>query len=129
MPAHPAPVPAWTIERCYASAYAALEADDLQSAGYLFGIMAVLAPGDARAWIGLAIANEQRAPSMALGLYRLAASLAPDPAACHQARGRLLERLGRHAEASAAFEAALDGDTSPALARRGRASLVKAQLV
>lgn len=93
-------------ERCYATAHAALLGEDERGALGLFWLLALLAPREARAWVGLAACSERLGrDEAALGLYRLGASLARERAAlCHLGRARALRRLGREAEASDAFD-------------------------
>jgi hypothetical protein len=96
-------------ERCYATAYAALLADDDLTAVKMFCALAFLAPGDARAWAGLAVCSERAGlDEAALGLFRLGAQFDPEQAAlCHLGRGRTLARLGRDAAADDALSDAL----------------------
>lgn len=104
-------------ERCYATAYAALVANDDVTALRLFCVLTVLAPSDARAWVGLAVCGERQGlDEAALGLFRLGALLDPERAAlCHLGRGRALGRLGRAAAADDAFDDAAQATDDLAL--------------
>jgi tetratricopeptide (TPR) repeat protein len=92
-------------ERCYATAYAALLADDDRTALEMFCALAVLAPRDARAWAGLAVCGQRHGlDQAALALFQLGAWVDPEQAAlCHLGRGRALSRLGRDAAADDAL--------------------------
>src|SRR5215510_3007079 len=95
------------IERCYASAYRAFEDGKLADAQWLFGILAMLAPRDARAWIGLALARErQNDLHAAAGLYRVGLTLGAEAAPCWLGLARVLKRLQRLAEADRALDQA-----------------------
>jgi predicted TPR repeat methyltransferase len=94
-------------ERCYASAHQALEDGDFRNAARLFALLAALAPRDVRGWAGLAVTKERTGDwRAAAGVHRAGAALAHEPAWCHFGLGRALKRLGRHAEAARAFDAA-----------------------
>jgi tetratricopeptide (TPR) repeat protein len=94
-------------ERCYASAYQALETGDALDAERLFALMAILLPRDERPWIGLASARERRADwQAAAGLYRIGSVLVPSSAWCRLGRARALRRLGRPAEAECSLDQA-----------------------
>jgi tetratricopeptide (TPR) repeat protein len=103
------------VEQCYASAYRALEEDDLVAAHRLFGVMAAMAPRDERAWIGLAIIRERKEQwRAAAGLYGVATAFVPTSAWCHFGKGRCLSRMGRlpDAETSYGIAEALSDDPS-----------------
>ncbi len=94
-------------ERVYASAYEALENDDLKSAERLFGLLALFAPGDERAWIGLGVVRERREDwPMAAARYLLGSALVPSSAWCLFGRARALKQLGRADEADRALDEA-----------------------
>lgn len=94
-------------ERVYASAYEALENDDLKSAERFFGLLAVLAPTDERAWVGLGVTRERCGDwPMAAARYSIGSALVPQSAWCHLGRARALEQLGRSDEAELAFDEA-----------------------
>jgi len=94
-------------DRCYASAHQALEDGDFANAARLFALLAAFAPGDVRGWAGLAVTKERTGRwRAAAGVHRAGAALAREPAWCHFGLGRALKRLGRHAEAARAFDAA-----------------------
>ncbi len=104
------------VERCYASAYDALMADNDQAANRLFMAMALMAPRDERAWIGLAVVRERRGDvAAAAGLYGLGATLAPSSAWCHLGRARNLALLGKSQMASRSFDAAEMASDDPLL--------------
>jgi tetratricopeptide (TPR) repeat protein len=104
-------------ERCYATAYAALLADDDKTAVEMFCALAVLAPRDARAWAGLAVCSQRHGlEQAALALFQLGASFDPEQAAlCHLGRGRALSRLGRDTAADDAFDDACQATDDLAL--------------
>jgi len=105
-------------DRCYASAHQALENGDLANAARLFALLAALAPRDARGWAGLAVTKERRGDWLAAaGVHRAGAAIAQEPAWCHFGLGRSLKRLGRHANATRAFDAA-ESATNDALLLR-----------
>jgi tetratricopeptide (TPR) repeat protein len=94
-------------ERCYASAYQALETGDTQDAERLFGLMAMLLPRDERPWIGLASARERRADwHAAAGLYQVGSALVPSSAWCRFGRARALKRIGRLGDAERSLDQA-----------------------
>ena len=94
-------------ERCYASAFRALEQGDTADAERLFGLMATLLPRDERPWVGLAIARERRADwQAAAGLYQVGSALVPSSAYCRLGRARSLRQLGRLREAEHDLDAA-----------------------
>jgi Flp pilus assembly protein TadD len=93
-------------ERCYASAFRALELGDTPNAERVFALMAILLPRDERPWIGLAVARERRADwHGAAGLYQVGSTLVPNSPWCRLGRARALRQLGRLVEA----ERELDG--------------------
>lgn len=95
------------IEYCYASAHAALEAEQNLFATRLFGVLAAIAPTDERGWIGLAVTRERAEDwHAAAGLYSVGAALVPRSAWCHFGAGRALLRQGKDAQAEAAFRLA-----------------------
>jgi tetratricopeptide (TPR) repeat protein len=94
-------------ERIYATAFEALENDDVAIAERWFGILALVAPRDERAWIGLAVARERHNDwAMAAARYLLGGALVPGSTWCHFGRARSLRHLGRAAEAEQAFDEA-----------------------
>jgi predicted TPR repeat methyltransferase len=95
-------------ERCYATAYEALQRDDDASAAKLFAIFALLSPRDARAWVGLSVCCERSGlHEAAAGLYGVGSELATeDTHFCHLGRARALERLGRLDAAQDAYDEA-----------------------
>ena len=106
------------LECCYASAYRALEGDDLQNAQRLFGVMAVMAMRDERAWIGLATIQERTGQwRAAAGLYGVATALIPTSAWSHFGKGRNLLQLGRTQEAELCFGKAEQLTDDPHLLR------------
>lgn len=99
--------PATLVEDCYASAHRAFESGDDRKAARLFGVLAVLAPRDERAWLGLALCQERGGRlRAALSLYELGATLAPSSTRCHLGLARALRELGRVTAAESAFDAA-----------------------
>jgi hypothetical protein len=95
------------IERCYASAYRAFEDGKLADAQWLFGILALLAPRDARGFIGLALTRErQNDLHAAAGIYRVGLALGAERAPCWLGLARILRRLNRYADADRAFDQA-----------------------
>jgi tetratricopeptide (TPR) repeat protein len=80
------------LELCYASAHQALALGDHENAARLFGLLALMAPYDARGWLGLGrcreLANEL---PLALALY----GMAPHSPWCLLARARVARALGR----------------------------------
>ncbi|GMV17077.1 MAG: hypothetical protein AMXMBFR56_53010 [Polyangiaceae bacterium] len=115
----PAPPSLSTIaERVYATAYEALDNDDLRTAERFFGLLLLLAPRDERAWIGLAVVRERKEDwAMAAARYLLGGALVPDSAWCHIGRGRALLQLGRGHEADEAFAEAESVTSDAALLR------------
>ncbi|MCU0691928.1 MAG: hypothetical protein MUF54_11040 [Polyangiaceae bacterium] len=113
---HPAPASFNTVvERCYATAYRALEEGDAHRAMKLFGIMAVLAPRDERAWIGLGTSNEKIGNhERAAGVYHIGASMTGGSGWCEFGRGRALKRLrlAKHAARAFAHAESLTDDPS-----------------
>ena len=86
-------------ERVYASAYEALENDDPRSAERFFGLLALLAPGDERAWIGLGVSRERSEDwPMAAARYLIGSALVPESGWCHLGRARALRHLGHSVE-------------------------------
>ena len=70
---------AWLSERCYATAFAALQAGDQRTALQFFCALLVLAPDDTRGLLGLAACSERRGLDVAArGLFELAATLFAD---------------------------------------------------
>lgn len=99
-------------ERCYASAYQALERGDNINAKRLFGLLAVMIPRDERPWIGLAVCSERKSDwAMAGAMYAMGAALANGSAWTHFGRGRALRRMGKRAEARRAFDRAENAAT------------------
>lgn len=99
--------PTLLVERCYATAFAALSGDDNLLAQRLFGYLALLAPRDSRAWVGLGTCKERLGDLRgAAGVYGVGAALASEPCFCWVARARALMRSGRTLEAEQAFNAA-----------------------
>lgn len=95
------------VADCYASAHRAFESGDERTAARLFGVLALLAPRDERAWLGLALCQERSGRlRAAVSLYELGATLAPSPTRCHLGRARALRELGRATAAEDAFDAA-----------------------
>lgn len=95
------------VERCYASAYRAFEDGKLADAQWMFGMLAMLAPRDARGWIGLALTRERQNDfHAAAGLYRVGLALGAEPAPCWLGLARILRRLHRYAEADRALDQA-----------------------
>lgn len=116
----PAPIPSLSTlgERVYASAHEALENDDVQTAERYFGILALLAPRDERAWIGLGVTRERRGDwPMAAARYLLGGAIVPSSTWCHFGRARALRRLGRTDEAERAFDEAEASTEDPTLLR------------
>ena len=104
------------VEFSYASAFGALESGDLPNAQRLFGIMAMMAPLDDRAWMGLATIRERKEQwREAAGLYGVATAFSPNSAWCHFAKARCLSRLNKTTEADAAYELALSLSQDPTL--------------
>jgi tetratricopeptide (TPR) repeat protein len=92
-------------ERVYATAFEALEQDQLEAAERYFALLALLAPRDERAWIGLAVSRERQEDwSMAAARYLVGTALVPDSTWCHVGRARALSRLGRFVESEQAFD-------------------------
>lgn len=119
--------PATLIANCYASAHRAFESGDERSAARLFGVLAVLAPRDERAWLGLALCQEHSGHlRAAASLYELGATLAPSSTRCHLGLARALRELGRARAAEDAFDAAestcLDAETLAAVCAARRTS-------
>jgi hypothetical protein len=114
---HSAPAsPTLLVERCYATAFAALSGDDPAMAERLFGYMALLSPRDSRAWVGLGTCKERLGDLRgAAGVYGVGAALANEPCFCWVARARALMRSGRAVEAEQAFDAAESSCTETAL--------------
>lgn len=80
------------IELCYASAHQALALGDHQSAARLFGLLALMAPSDARGWLGLGRCRELcNELALALALY----GMAPHSPWCLLARARVARAMGR----------------------------------
>ncbi len=103
------------VERCYASAYEALEKSDDSGAKRLFAMLAIMAPRDERAWVGLAVCSERQGNwPMAAAMYRMGTALAGDSGWSHFGRGRALKRMGKHKDALCALARAeeLGADTS-----------------
>jgi len=99
--------PATLVADCYASAHRAFESGDESKATHLFGVLAMLAPRDERAWLGLALCQERSGRlRAAASLYDLGATLAPTSTRCHLGLARALRELGRVTAAEAAFDAA-----------------------
>ncbi|HYO95161.1 MAG TPA: hypothetical protein VER33_11650 [Polyangiaceae bacterium] len=99
--------PTLLIERCYATAFAALTGDDNLLAERLFGYLVLLAPRDSRAWVGLGTSKERLGEvRAAAGVYGVGAALSSEPCYCWVARARALMRSGRVLEAEQAFDAA-----------------------
>ena len=99
--------PAELAERCYASAFRALEMGDTPNAERLFALMAILLPRDERPWVGLAVVRERRADwQAAAGLYGVGSTLVPSSAWCRLGRARALRQLGRLGEAERDWDAA-----------------------
>jgi tetratricopeptide (TPR) repeat protein len=87
-----------------------------------------LVPADAEAWEQLARNAERRgATGEALETFDKAVSMAPHRSYLHVQRARLLETMQRPADAIAAYEAALRGDSPDATYGIARAKLVNAQ--
>jgi len=104
------------IERCYASAYDALMSGNDDAANRLFMAMALMAPRDERAWIGMAVVRERRGEvPAAAGLYGIGATLARHPAWCHLGRARNLALLGKTRMANLSFDAAEMASDDPLL--------------
>jgi predicted TPR repeat methyltransferase len=119
--------PATLIADCYASAHRAFESGDERTAARLFGVLALLAPRDERAWLGLALCQERSGRlRAAASLYELGATLAPTSTRCHLGLARALRELGRASAAEDAFDAAertcLDVETLAAVCAARRAS-------
>jgi hypothetical protein len=95
-------------ERCYASAHAALEVDDLRGAAGLFALMALARARDVRPWLGLAtLLSRLDDTAAALGLLDLAAVLDPESRAlCLLGRAQVLARAGQAVDARVALEQA-----------------------
>ena len=94
-------------ERVYATAYEALENDQIEAAERYFALLALMAPRDERAWIGLAVTRERRGDvPMAAARYLLGSAFAPNSTWCHFGRARALRCLGRAAEAEQALDEA-----------------------
>lgn len=119
--------PVTLVADCYASAHHAFESGDERTAARLFGVLAVLAPHDERAWLGLALCQEQKGRlRAAASLYELGATLAPNSTRCHLGLARALRELGRATAAEHAFDAAentcVDAETLAAVCAARRAS-------
>lgn len=117
------------IEAIYATGHWLLEQARLDDAASVFRAMALAAPDDARAWLGLGACHERTGQlSVAARLYRAGVGVAREPARCLVAEARALRGAGDDDGADAALEqaerlveAALD-DELPALVRAARRS-------
>lgn len=103
-------------ESCYASAYQALENDDIDNAQKLFAIFALFAPRDERAWVGLGVTMERRTDHRsAAAMYAMGCALAPDSAWCALGHARALRVLGNRAGAERALDQAESATTNAAM--------------
>lgn len=114
------PSKAALAEQCYASAYQALEDGDDRVAQRFFLLMALCAPRDERAWVGLGVCHEREGSSRLLprtaAVYTIGARLVGESAWLQLGRGRALAKLGRYHDALIAFDAAEDAAAdNPAL--------------
>lgn len=119
--------PATLVADFYASAHRAFESGDQPTAARLFGVLAMLAPLDERAWLGLALCQERKGSlRAAASLYELGATLAPSSTRCHLGLARVLRELGRTTASENAFDAAestcADSETLAAVCAARRAS-------
>lgn len=102
-------------ERCYASAYRALEAGELSNARRLFGLLTLLEPRQERSWIGLSVSQERSGRQhAAAALYTLGSrAVGGDSAWLALGRARCLRALGRQHDAEQAFAAAEAATNDP----------------
>jgi hypothetical protein len=104
------------VERCYASAHGAFAAGDDVNAKRLFWMLAILAPRDERAWIGLGACGERRAQwPLAAAMYGMGAACPGGSGWSHFGRGRALKHLGKDLDADRAFDWAESIATDSAL--------------
>lgn len=96
-------------EALYATGHLLLEQAKPAHASGVFRAMALLAPTDERAWLGLGACHEAIEQFMiALEMYGTGRMLARLPVRCELARARLLKRLGRDADFEEALSRASD---------------------
>ena len=96
-------------EALYATGHFLLEGDRPAHASGVFRAMALLAPTDERAWLGLGSCHEALGQSlMALEMYGTGGVLAPHPVRLEVARARLLRTLGRGDEGDEALARAAE---------------------
>ncbi len=102
------PSRAAVAERCYASAFRALEQSDLTHARRLFAILALLEPAQERGWVGLGVCHERTEHlQAAAALYALGNAFTGSSSAwLSLGRARTLRALGRGGEAEAEFDRA-----------------------
>lgn len=94
-------------EALYATAHLLVEQEKPAHASGVFRAMALLAPTDERAWLGLGTCHEALGQAhVALEMYGTGRMLARAPVRLEVARSRLLRRLGRDHEADDALERA-----------------------
>ena len=102
-----------TVEAVYAAAYDLLQRERYADAAGVFRLMLRIARADDRGWLGLSECHERAGQSyLALEIITmgvLAGRLEARPSArCALARARLLAKLDRDDEATAAFDEARD---------------------
>ena len=91
----------------YATAHLLVEQEKPAHASGVFRAMALLAPTDERAWLGLGACHEALGQSLiALEMYGTGRMLSRTPVRLEVARSRLLRRLGRDREADDALDRA-----------------------
>jgi len=93
------------IEALYATGHWLLSADRVADGACVFRAMALLAPTDERAWLGLGACHEALdQPDVALEMYGTGAMLGRPAVRCDIARVRLLRASDRGAEAAIILE-------------------------
>jgi Flp pilus assembly protein TadD len=93
------------IEALYATAHWLFAQDRTADAACVFRAMALLAPQDERAWLGLGACHESlRQPKLAMEMYGTGRVLARPGVRCDLARARVLRANDRTEEAEAALE-------------------------
>ncbi len=114
------------IEALYATAHWLFSRERPHDASDVFRAMALFAPGDERAWLGLGTCHEHmRQPAIALEIYGVGSALARS-VRCEVARARALREAGREEAADEALERAAtlaeerDDDDDRELVRRER---------
>jgi len=95
------------VDALYTVAHWLVGAARYRDAASVFRLMAISAPADERAWLGLGACHEALGQSAhALVTYGTGRALSPSGARIEIARARLLEALGRDDEAEGAWSAA-----------------------